>query len=158
MLTWFPIEIETKSIQENPTKRQPTNMPNKISNQATANLNFFTVLPVFQKLDSFDLFAKLPGELQIMIWQVAAADLPVRTCVIRRARGGSYPDVASLNYAIGFQERWTTMFNPSCCSPVLFSICHDSRKVCKERYKLAFGGVDNRPVWFDFKKDVLNVQ
>ncbi|PVH81092.1 hypothetical protein DL98DRAFT_587842 [Cadophora sp. DSE1049] len=125
---------------------------------ANTNISFLAELPFDQKLDSFKLFPELPAELQVLIWQIAAADLPVRTCTIRRAPGSIPPNVASPNYVIGFQERWTTRSNPSRCPPVLLSICHDSRKLCKERYKLAFGGIDNHPVWFDFKKDVLDVQ
>jgi len=34
---------------------------------ATINLSFFEALPFYQTLDSFELFPKLPGELQVMI-------------------------------------------------------------------------------------------
>ncbi|KAG4418885.1 hypothetical protein IFR04_008009 [Cadophora malorum] len=105
---------------------------------ATINLSFFEALPFYQTLDSFELFPKLPGELQVMIWQAAAADLPVRTCSIRQSPGQARPNIANPKYSIGFQERLT--------------------EILQERYKLFFGGIDDRPVWFDFKKDVLDVQ
>ena len=98
---------------------------------ATINLSFFEALPFYQTLDSFELFPKLPGELQVMIWQAAAADLPVRTCSIRQSPGQARPNIANPKYSIGFQERWTTRFSPNRQTPVLLSICQDSRKFCK---------------------------
>ncbi|KAL5316703.1 hypothetical protein ACEPPN_015753 [Leptodophora sp. 'Broadleaf-Isolate-01'] len=111
--------------------------------------------------NDFQLFPELPKELQIHIWRCAVNNIERRAFTIRRAPsrpGRTAPDPQDPNYWLTYQEEWTTRKNSDSQPPSMLSATVLSRQICKEHYKLAFGGIDNAPVWFNFQKDILSVQ
>ncbi|KAG4438730.1 hypothetical protein IFR05_005810 [Cadophora sp. M221] len=112
-------------------------------------------------LTNFLLFPKLPKELQILIWHHAVQNIEPREFSIRRAPsfpGMPHPNVQSQSYWVMFKEHWTTRRNIDSQPPSMLSTTSLSRQICKGHFKLAFGGIDNAPVWFNFQNDILSVQ
>ncbi len=112
---------------------------------------------------SFTLFPLLPQEIQIMIWEEALAARSPLTIQIRRAPlhpGQTTADIEHPSYlTLGIRENWTTRCNEGHdFFPGIMSASRLSRECGSKRLELALGGVDNYPVWVDWKTDKLSVQ
>ncbi|KAK0102012.1 hypothetical protein ONS96_005980 [Cadophora gregata f. sp. sojae] len=103
---------------------------------------------------TFTLFPNLATELQDLIWEAAATSREPRTFDIRFRRGKNPHDGP-----VRVNAKWATSEdNPGPLSPAMFSVCKRSREIAKKYSKLAFGGMNNNPVWFDFQTDIVVCQ
>lgn len=94
-----------------------------------------------------------------MIWE-HVANQEERSLAIRRAQtldinhGPAMPFPRHL-VGVGYTINCTTY---SKRVPAILQVCQNSRAVAKRFYQLLFGGVDNRPKWFNPVRDTLEVR
>ncbi|KAI9054843.1 hypothetical protein LZ554_001987 [Drepanopeziza brunnea f. sp. 'monogermtubi'] len=113
-------------------------------------------------LTTFTFFSSLPQELQDQIWEEYIAQLGPVTVSIRRAK--RQPRDARVDiFAPGYMsnavhERWSTRSNRGPASfPAIMGVSQRARLAGQRHFSLAFGGVDNFPVWIRWGTDTVSM-
>ena len=98
---------------------------------------------------TFTSFPKLATELQDLIWEAAIKNYEPLTVKIRSI-------LDKHNEHKPWNARWSTEHNSrGTRAPGMLSVCKNSRSIALKYFKLAFAGVDNNPIWFNFQTDIL---